>query len=64
MYDPGSGGWQPFDRWIRDVAVDTGVDAPVTRDPVASAVRMVFDPSVSSVARELGLDFSIESLAW
>lgn len=62
VYDPGSGGWQSFDRWIRDVAADTGVDAPVTRDPVASAVRMVFDPSVSSVARELGLDFSIESL--
>jgi len=62
VYDANSGRWQSFDRWIRDVAADTGVEAPLTHDPVASAVRMVFDPSVSTVARELGLDRSIESL--
>lgn len=61
VYDADSGGWRSFDRWAREAAHETGVDAPFTADPVGSTVRMLFDPSVSTISDQLGLP---DALSW
>jgi hypothetical protein len=56
VYDDRSGSWQSFDAWSRQQVGGSGSDAPFTQDPVGSTVRMLFDPSLQNISRQLGID--------
>lgn len=56
VYDDRTGSWQSFDSWSRQQTSGSGSDAPFADDPVGSTVRMLFDPSVQNISRQLGID--------